>query len=44
MVVTDGVLKVRPGAPVRIAQRAAAAADPQIASGQGTTDKSGLAQ
>ena len=43
-VVTDGVLKVRPGAPVRIAPGATGNGGAAIASGQGTTDKSGLAQ
>lgn len=44
MVVTDGVLKIRPGAPVRIAPGAGGNAGQAVASGQGTTDKSGLAQ
>lgn len=44
-VVTDGVLKVRPGAPIRVAPAGAGAGGGSaIASGQGTTDKSGLAQ
>jgi len=43
LVVTDGVLKVRPGAAVSV-MPAAGSAGPAIASGQGTTDKSGLAQ
>lgn len=43
MVVTDGVLKVRPGAPVMIAPGGGGGGS-AIASGQGTTDKSGLAQ
>jgi membrane fusion protein (multidrug efflux system) len=43
MVVTDGVLKVRPDGPVMIAP-SSANAGAAIASGQGTTDKSGLAQ
>lgn len=44
MVVTDGVLKVRPGGPVTIAPSAGGGGGSAIASGQGTTDKSGLAQ
>lgn len=43
IVVTDGVMKVRPGAPVEIAPATSGGAA-AIASGQGTTDKSGLAQ
>jgi len=43
IVVTDGVMKVRPGAPVQIAPATGGGAA-AIASGQGTTDKSGLAQ
>lgn len=42
-VVTDGVLKVRPGGPVKVAP-SASGGTAAIASGQGTTDKSGLAQ
>jgi membrane fusion protein (multidrug efflux system) len=42
LIVTDGILKVRPGAPVRMAP--AGGGGSAIASGQGTTDKSGLAQ
>ena len=42
LIVTDGILKVRPGAPVRVSP--ASGGGPAIASGQGTTDKSGLAQ
>lgn len=43
IVVTDGVMKVRPGAPVEVSPPASGGAS-AIASGQGTTDKSGLAQ
>lgn len=46
LVITDGVLKVRPGGPVRI-HSAGPAGGPEparIASGQGASDKSGLAQ
>jgi membrane fusion protein (multidrug efflux system) len=42
LVVTDGVLKVRPGGPVMVRQTAAALAN--RTSGQGTSDKAGLAQ
>ncbi len=44
MVVTDGVLKVRPGGAVQIAPGSPTGGGSAIASGQGTTDKSGLAQ
>ncbi|MEZ6029592.1 MAG: efflux RND transporter periplasmic adaptor subunit [Hyphomonadaceae bacterium] len=44
LVVTDGVLKVRPNGPVRITRAGGGASPAAIASGQGTTDKSGLAQ
>lgn len=44
MIITDGVLKVRPDAPVKIAPGSAGGGGSAIASGQGTTDKSGLAQ
>ena len=43
LIVTDGVLKVRPGGPVMIAPGAGGGGS-AIASGRGTTDKSGLAQ
>lgn len=44
LVVTDGVLKVRPNGPVRITRAGGSGSPAAIASGQGTTDKSGLAQ
>ena len=46
VVITDGVLKVRPGAPVRVrsANPAGAADTAHVAAAQGTSDKAGLAQ
>lgn len=46
LVITDGVLKVRPGGPVQIRSNPAAASDgaARIAQGQGASDKTGLAQ
>ena len=46
VVITDGVLKVRPGAPVRVrsATPAAGADTAHVAAAQGTSDKAGLAQ
>jgi membrane fusion protein (multidrug efflux system) len=43
VVVTDGVLKVRPNSPV-IVRQAAGAAVAGRATGQGSSDKAGLAQ
>ena len=46
VVITDGVLKVRPSAPVRVrsANPAGAADTAHVAAAQGTSDKAGLAQ
>jgi len=46
LVVTDGVMKLRPNAPVRInrAQPASGEGDPRLASDEGPTDKAGLRQ
>ncbi|MEQ1782551.1 MAG: efflux RND transporter periplasmic adaptor subunit [Hyphomonadaceae bacterium] len=46
VVITDGVLKVRPGAPVRIrsATPAGGSDTAHVAAAQGTSDKAGLAQ
>jgi membrane fusion protein (multidrug efflux system) len=46
VVITDGVLKVRPGGPVRVrsAQPAGGAGNARIAAGQGASDKASLAQ
>lgn len=46
LIATDGVLKLRPGAPVRIQGQAPAGQDgaPRIASGEGASDKAGLRQ
>ena len=45
VVITDGVLKVRPGAPVRVRSAGPAGADAaHVAAAQGTSDKAGLAQ
>lgn len=46
LIVTDGVLKLRPGAPVRVnrAQPADGANDSRLAAGEGPTDKAGLRQ
>ena len=46
MVVTDGVLKVRPGSPVRItgATPVGEGGAAKIASGDGVSDKAGLKQ
>jgi membrane fusion protein (multidrug efflux system) len=49
LVVTDGVLKLRPNAPVRVRTTGAVSpasgeGDPRLASGEGPTDKAGLRQ
>lgn len=44
VVVTDGVLKVRPDSPVIVRQAAGAAVAGRMATGQGSSDKAGLAQ
>ena len=46
VVITDGVLKVRPGGAVRVrsAETAGGSGAARIAAGQGASDKSGLAQ
>jgi membrane fusion protein (multidrug efflux system) len=46
LVVTDGVLKLRPGAPVRVnsAPSSAGEGDPRLASDEGPSDKNGLRQ
>ena len=46
VVVTDGVLKVRPGGPVRVQSSGAPSisGDARIAGAQGTSDKGSLAQ
>lgn len=46
LVITDGVLKVRPGGPVRVpsAAQAGSGGAARIAQGQGASDKTGLAQ
>ena len=46
LVVTDGVLKVRPGGPVRVKGETPAGEGgaPKIASGEGPSDKAGLRQ
>jgi membrane fusion protein, multidrug efflux system len=49
LVVTDGVLKLRPGAPVKVQQSKAPAqandaSEPRLAAGEGPSDKAGLRQ
>ncbi len=44
VVVTDGVLKVRPDSPVIVRPMAGAAVAERMATGQGSSDKAGLAQ